>query len=141
MYMYTVYECVLYSVFCTNVFYCSRCASLRNLHVHVYTANTQVFCTELGLGTLHIWKTILTVSGLLSPPIFTQISVSGIRPLCHVNRCVLYGQGAGVLTQETRVVGISIYLHVHVPLVLIRQPPHTPFTCQLHSLFIQPPLT
>ena len=48
-------------------------------------AKTHVFSTELGCGTLQIWKDILKDPPPLSPPIFTQISSSGIIPSCHVN--------------------------------------------------------
>ena len=46
---------------------------------------THVFSTELGWGTLQIWKDILKDPPPLSPPIFTQISSWGIVPSCHVS--------------------------------------------------------
>ena len=48
--------------------------------------NTQVFCTELGIGTFTICSVILKEFPPLSPPIFTQISLAGMIPLCHVRR-------------------------------------------------------
>ena len=50
-----------------------------------HAAKTHVFSTELGCGSLQIWKDIWKDPPLLSPPIFTQISCSGITPLCRVN--------------------------------------------------------
>ena len=90
-----IFVCSMY-LHCA-VFSCSNCGWYRSratcrLFVVSFpsnTQNTQVFCTEFGLSTLQSWKTTFTVSAPLSPPIFTQTSLSGIRPLCHVSRLAL----------------------------------------------------
>ena len=49
------------------------------------TANTQLFRTEFGFSILTTCNDALNDDPPLSPPIFSQISLDGIRPSCQVN--------------------------------------------------------
>ena len=49
------------------------------------SAKTQLFLTELGLSTLTICSESLKDVPPLSPPTFSQISLDGMKPLCHVS--------------------------------------------------------
>ena len=81
-------------------------------------AKIHVFSTELGCGTLQIWKDILKHPPPLSPPIFTQISSSGHMPSCHVNLLFLeikkkYYVGTGSYLQK------GITNCILLPLILV----------------------